>query len=251
VSRFLDYPLGIFALALLAQWVGAYAGDFFRERQRAGFADRGDLVTVLTAALTLLALIIGFSFSMAVSRYEQRKTYEEAEANAIGTEYVRADLLPTVTAAMVRDLLRKYTDQRILFYETSDQRRLRQIDAETTKLQSELWSAVVPPAEAQPSPVMALIVSGMNDVLNAQGYTQAAWWNRIPVGAWELLGLVAVFCNVLLGYSERRTSNLLLIVMPVIVSASFLLIADIDSPRHGHIRVLPQNLIALSQSIKG
>jgi hypothetical protein len=116
VSGFLDYPLGIFALALVAQWVAAYLGDAFRKRQRAGSVDRGDLTTVLAAALTLLALVIGFSFSMAVSRYDQRKNYEEAEANAIGTEYVRADFLPATNAATVRDLLRKYTDLRVLFY---------------------------------------------------------------------------------------------------------------------------------------
>jgi len=69
--------------------------------------------TVLTATLTLLALIIGFSFSMAVSRYDQRKNYE---ANAIGTEYVRADLLPADDGTKLRELLRKYVNQRILFY---------------------------------------------------------------------------------------------------------------------------------------
>jgi len=57
---------------------------------------------VLAASLTLLALIIGFSFSMAVSRYDQRKNYEEAEANAIGTEYLRANLLPADDATRVR-----------------------------------------------------------------------------------------------------------------------------------------------------
>ena len=56
--------------------------------------ERQDFATVLTPALTLLTLVLAFSFSMAVTRYDQRKNYEEAEANAIGTEYVRADLLP-------------------------------------------------------------------------------------------------------------------------------------------------------------
>jgi hypothetical protein len=117
---------------------------------------------------------------------------------------------------------------------------------ETNKLQAKLWAVIVPPAQTQPTPVMALVVSGMNDVLNSQSYTQAALWNRIPIEAWELLGLLAIFCNLLLGYSERQTSKVLLVVLPVIVY----LIADIDSPRRGHIRILPQNLIALSQSIR-
>src|SRR5208282_5684285 len=108
---------------------------------------------VLAASLTLLGLIIGFSFSMAVSRYDLRKNYEEAEANAIGTEYLRADLLPAADAANVRALLRSYLDQRILFYENRDAQQLRQINATTADLQAQLWSAVRSPAGSQPTPV--------------------------------------------------------------------------------------------------
>ena len=98
---------------------------------------------------------------------------------------------------------------------------------------------------------MALVVSGMNDVLNSQGYTQAAWWNRIPTSAWALLIVTAICCNVLIGYGARgdRARAMLLIAFPVVISISFLLIADIDSPRPGLIRVRPQNLLALSDSL--
>lgn len=164
---------------------------------------------------------------------------------------MRADLLPAESAASVRELLRRYLDQRITFYETNDQREINRVDADTGKLQAELWSAVLPAANAQPIYVTALSVSGMNDVLNSQGYTQAAWWNRIPVAAWVLMGLIAISCNLLIGYSERQEGVRLLFVLPIIASISFLLIADIDSPRGGIIRVLPQNLIALNHSIKG
>jgi hypothetical protein len=95
---------------------------------------------------------------------------------------------------------------------------------------------------------MALVVSGMNDVLNAQGYTQAAWWNRIPAAAWGLMLLIAISSNALQGYGEHRISPFTL-VLALIVSIAFFLIADIDSPRHGVIRVSPHNLITLAQSI--
>jgi uncharacterized membrane protein len=94
-----------------------------------------------------------------------------------------------------------------------------------------------------------LVVSGMNDVLNAQGYTQAAWWNRIPFTAWMLMGLIAVACNLLMGYGEHRTTAFL-IVLPLIVSTSMFLIADIDSPRTGIIRVEPHNLVSQCQAIR-
>ena len=115
--RIVDSPFIVFLVALFAQWGAAYIGDLFRKTVRpVEKVEREDFDTVLTATLTLLALIIGFSFSMAVSRYDQRKNYEEAEANAIGTEYERAELLPAEDAMKVRDLLSRYVDRRILFY---------------------------------------------------------------------------------------------------------------------------------------
>jgi hypothetical protein len=121
---------------------------------------------------------------MATSRYDQRKNYEAAEANAIGTGYVRTELLPPDDAATVRTLLRKYLGERALFYTVYDEQELQQINARTAQLQTELWCAIRAPAAAQPTPVMALVVSGRNDVLNSQGYIQAEYWNRIPTAAW-------------------------------------------------------------------
>ena len=251
MSSLLDFPFLVFAVFVVALWFSAHVGDFFRKKLRTlKEGEREYFSVLLTASLTLLALIIGFSFSMAISRYDQRKNYEEAEANAIGTEYVRADLLPPADAARVRELLGKYLDQRVSFYTTRDERQLRQIDASTAQLQAELWSAVQVVAAAQPTPVVALAVSGMNDVLNSEGYTQAAWWNRIPVAAWVLMAAIAGTCSLLLGYDARETDTLLFLILPLVVSISFFLIAEIDSPRAGVIRVHPQNLERLSQSLR-
>ena len=85
--------------------------------------------------------------------------------------------------------------------------------------------------------------------LNSQGDTQAAWRNRIPISAWALMILIAIACNLMLGYNEHR-ANLFLLILPFIVSISFFLIADIDSPRGGVIRVHGHDLTAQSQSMK-
>jgi hypothetical protein len=249
MNHIVDSPFLVFMFSLSALWLSAFLGAFFRKRLGALKEDeRGDFAVVQGAALTLLGLLIGFTFSMATTRYEQRKNYEEAEANAIGTEYVRAGLLPATEASRVRELLRNYLDQRVEFYIARDWQLLRQIDSATAQLQADLWSAVQARAVVQPTPVSALAASGMNDVLNSQGYTQAAWWNRIPFEAWVLLAAIGIGCNLLIGYSAHRTS-LLFIVLPLAVSVSFFLIADIDSPRGGVIRVQPLNLISLSQSL--
>jgi hypothetical protein len=251
--RLTDYPLAVLLAAFFVLWLSVRAGSGVL-RRRAGLEEdlREDFGVVLAAIITLLGLVIGFSFSMAISRYDQRKTLEEAEANAIGTEYVRADLLPAADAAKVRALLMRYLEQRISFYTTRSAKELESINAETARLQADLWSAVRTPALAQPTPLSALAVAGMNDVLNSQGYTQAAWWNRIPRAAWLLMALTAVCANVLLGFMAKRAEaeRTLLLVMPLMVAVALALIADIDSPRGGVIRVQPQNLIALAESLK-
>jgi hypothetical protein len=105
-------------------------------------------------------------------------------------------------------------------------------------------------AVKQQTPVIALAVSGMNDVINTQGYTQASWWNHIPLTAWSLMLGIGLFCNLLIGYGTRGQirRNAVLLILPAVIALSFALIADIDSPRGGLIRLSPINLISLSQS---
>jgi len=90
----------------------------------------------------------------------------------------------------------------------------------------------------------------MNDVLNSQGYTQAAWWNRIPTAAWALMGIIAICCCAMVGYNAHEKRSVLFGILPLVLSIALFLVADIDSPRHGTITVLPQNLIALSDTMK-
>lgn len=253
MPRVTDYPLAVFGLSFLlllfSVWTGAV---LLRRWWPPNESTRDDFGVIQAATLTLLGLIIAFTFSMAVSRYDQRKNLEEAEANAIGTEFLRADLLPAPDAAKVRALLADYFDQRVLYYTTRDEEALGKINARTALLQAALWSAVATPAAAAPSPTMAVAAIGMNDVLNAQGYTQAAWWNRIPRAAWILMLAIGICCHVLVGYGVKdpREERALLLVLPLVMSIAFMLIADIDSPRSGVIRVQPVNLLSIAESMR-
>jgi hypothetical protein len=252
MSRLTDSPLLVLVVSLVAFWLCAQLGVALRRKQESVGGQASETFTViLSASLTLLGLIVGFTFSMAVSRYDQRKSYEAEEANAIGTEYVRTGLLPASDAAITRTLLRNYLDQRILLYQARDEERRVQIRQRITQLEQQLWSAVQNAALAQPSALTALTAAGMNDVLNSQSYTQAAWWNRIPSAAWLLMWLIALLCNVMLGYAARGATvrSLLLIILPLLLAIAFFLIADIDSPRGGVIRVSAQNLLSLSEQM--
>ena len=247
----LKYPLLIFVISFavlsLASWIGTVRRS--RRRQEMDVREYG---VVENSTLTLLGLIIAFTFSMAIARFDQRKQCEATEANTIGTEYLRVSLLPPEDAAKARALLVDYLDQRMAYYVTRNEVELARIETETARLQAEMWTSVQSPSVSNPpNPVLALAVAGMNEVIDSQGYAQAAWWNRIPAEAWGLMGAIALLANILLGYTSKtfESERLLLMVMPFILSIAFFLIADIDSPRWGLIHVRPQNLESLAASL--
>ncbi|MDR3556870.1 MAG: hypothetical protein P4L55_19120 [Syntrophobacteraceae bacterium] len=250
--KLVNHPMVVFGASFLCLSLSVWLGRAVA-KSRYGLEEdtRKDFDTILAATLTLLGLIVGFSFSMALGRYDQRKNLEAEEANAIGTEYVRVQLLPAADAAKARSFLLVYLDKRILFYESRNRSELERITARTAQLQAGLWGAVRAPAVAQPQPVAALAVEGMNDVLNSEGYTLAAWQNRIPSAAWALMVAIALLSNLMIGYGSRagKGRSFFLLIFPLVVSVAFLLIADIDCPNGGLIQVVPQNLLGLSQSL--
>lgn len=248
----MNYPVLICIVTIVCLGATARLGVFVRKRRQTQEDDseHEQFGIVVSATLTLLGLLIGFSFSMAISRYDQRKDYEEEEANAIGTEYLRADLLSETARVKVKAQLVQYLDLRIKRYDARASDDITELVSKTGRLQNEMWNEVAGSVGGSPNVLMMTVVTGMNDVINRQGYTQAARWNRIPLPAWGLMGIIALFCSFLIGYSARKPNSLNLLIVPLVIAVSFLLIADIDSPHGGFIRVAPQNLIALADSLK-
>jgi hypothetical protein len=245
-----DRPLEIFLIASALQWAGAFAGVRLTRRWP-GLAtiERSDLDLARNAVLTLLAVIIGFSLSMAVSRYDLRKTYEEAEANAIGTEYSRVDLLPPAAVATTRELIRKYASLRVAFFSAQSDDELARLQVETTHLQDQMWEAASRAATDQPTPLVALAVSGMNEVIDSEGRSRGAWGNRLPIAVWGLLVIIAVGASLLFGVGRTRIPAVISTALPLAIAVGFFLIAEIDSPRGGVVRVLPENLVLTMDSI--
>jgi hypothetical protein len=206
----------------------------------------------VSSTLGLLSLVIGFTLSMAVGRYDLRKSYEAHEANAISTEYVRIDLLAGDREANLRALMSNYLNERIRFYVSRDENDLPQIARRTAELQTAMWDAVRAPANAQRNAVDALVVAGMNEVLDDQGYTQAAWRNRLPIETWVLMLAIALFANLFIGFSKPPAVSRFgaVTTMPLIISIAFMLIGDIDSPRGGFVNIEPHNLLEVAHELK-
>jgi hypothetical protein len=252
MMAFVSDPAVLFIVLLVLFIAGLVFGELVLRRLAPLPDDARDSFTVVqTAIFTLLALVIGFSLSMAVSRYDQRKNLEEEEANAIGTEYARSDLADASVKAQIKGALVRYTRLRLEDYQARKSLEVTRIARDTAAIQSELWELATEVAKDKPTPIGATIVTGMNDVLNSEDYSEAARINHIPSGVWFLLILIALFGCVAQGYGAKGKvrKDLIVIILPVTLALSLALIADIDSPRAGIIRVQPQNLTRLLQAL--
>ncbi|HAT39314.1 hypothetical protein [Polynucleobacter necessarius] len=141
----LNYPLAVFGISFLIVAFAVWFGHAVLRKNRTKDTEISeDLGVIQTATLTLLALIIGFTFSIAIDRHDQREVLEESEANAIGTEYLRADLLPPNAAAATKDLPIQYIDQQILFYARQSPAKIQEIRNKTDQIQMTLWNEILP-----------------------------------------------------------------------------------------------------------
>src|SRR5215469_5348993 len=151
MASIMNYPMLVGVVTFACLCASAGAGALLRKHWHAGKAAGDDeFPVVLAATLSLLGLLIGFSFSMATSRYEQRKDDEEEEANAIGTEYLRVEFLPGPVCQALKGQLREYTDLRIRKFEQHASEDATQLAAQTGRLQNEMWREVQTAAAAKP-----------------------------------------------------------------------------------------------------
>lgn len=234
-----------FAVMWLCIWIGGY-GLSWKLKSDSGTMQ--DFQSIQTATLTLLSLIIGFTFSMSIARYDLRKSLEEAEANALSTLYMRVEILPNQSRIEIQKNLEEYAQGRINYYTMSDYSEIKKANTATEEAQTNIWSLILPFIKQQATPTNALLMSGMNAVDDALGNTTAAWKNRIPMVAWMLLGIIAICSNLLIGFSSKNFKNdrIFFLFFPFVVATSFYLIAEIDSPRGGIIKIAPENLQKLS-----
>ncbi|MGB8804431.1 MAG: hypothetical protein WCC93_05865, partial [Chthoniobacterales bacterium] len=149
---------------------------------------KGQIGAIQGAVLGMLALLLGFTFSMAVARYENRRDLVLREANAIGTTYLRASFLPETNAKAMEDLLRHYVDARLSFYTAgSDAAKITLAQGETARLQRELWLHTVDAAKEAPSPITATFINALNETIDLDATRLNALRSRVPGAVWLLL----------------------------------------------------------------
>jgi hypothetical protein len=205
---------------------------------------------IVAAILGLPAFLIAFTFGMGASRFEARRGLVLDEANAIGTTYLRAALVPEPHRKEIRSLLRDYVDVRLQGVEPG---MAAQAVARSEELQAQLWTQAVSVAEKNPTPITGLFIQSLNDVfdLHAKRVTMALR-NRIPGTIWGALYFTVILAMVGVGYYEgllSRTRTLETLVLVAVFSGVLWLLADLDRPQEGLLKVSQQAMIDLRNSM--
>ena len=216
-------------------------------------ARRGQIGGIQGAMLGLLALLLGFTFAMAVGRYDARRGLVLSEANAIGTTYLRADLLPATHQLAVENLLRRYVDVRLDFYAAGeDKQKQAAAERNAVQLQRELWSQAVAAGKEAPTPLIPIFINALNETIDLDATRMNALRTRVPGAVWLLVLSVAVWGCCASGYGAGASgarNGFANFVLPLLIAVVITLIADLDRPRGGLIGISQQPLLDLKESI--
>jgi len=257
MSNLHSYPswqiaAALFLLLILAielgYWIGRRLGKPCEESNSA-------LNTVKGALLALVGLLLGFSYSMASTRFETRKAMLIQEADAIGTAYLRGDLFDEARQEPYRELLRRYTDARLAFFRmTTDAEAAPGALQPSEALQNEIWRLGMDQARANPlSPNNLLIVDSLNAMIDTGAERVAARQNEVPQPIILLLILSTFIAGLFIGHSfgiGRRRSWLATFGFAFVISLVVFVILDLDQPRRGSIRISQEVMVQLRSRMK-
>jgi cation transporter-like permease len=237
-----------FTLMLAATEAGFHLG----RKSEASTPDKtkSQISTVEAAILGVLGLLLGFTMSMAVSRFEARKQLVLDEANAIGTSCLRTALLPAPEGSEIASLLRQYIDVRVQYGTAgNDLARLDDLRTQTVRLQNEFWARAIAYGQKDPNPVRAgLLLQSLNQAIDLESARRMALQNHVPASVIFVNSAVGLLAAMLVGYAFGLNGRRQIFPMCVLALAITLVLAviiDLDRPRSGFIRVNQQPMIDL------
>jgi hypothetical protein len=242
----------VFAACLASAEVGYLLG---RRAAESGVAKKDHLGAVQAAAAVLLGLLLAFSVSMAVSRFESRKVAVVDEANAIGTAYLRASMLPEPHRAQAQRAFAEYVGVRLALarpdWYLNGANSLRE---DEVVLQRELWSLGVAVAEEDRRAVTTgLYVQALNEMIDSAGRRDAGLRNHVPESIVVIIAAVAVLTLGIMGYASGLSggrSMAAVVILSVMIAAVLFVILDFDRPYRGILKVNQRSMVEVQDSIE-
>ncbi len=243
----------LFLLILLANEIAYRVARRTAAKANQGLSTQTNAIQA--GILGLLALLLGFSFNMALQRFDARSAAAIEEANAIGTAWLRTALLPEQHAAEMASLLSDYVDIRLkgVKIDMASPEKREEITAQTLQLQSQLWrvmtdgeAADVPPARA------GLVIQALNQVIDSYGKRQAQLDKHVPEVVLFLLFVVFIVAGGILGVAAGLAGGrplLATVSMTTLIVLVIFIVIDLDRPRRGLIQVDQSSMLALRMQI--
>ncbi len=249
------FAVGLFFSMLLLQEVGRRIGIRGRAKDSAGTG--AGIGTMEGAVFALLGLLIAFTFSGASSRFDGRRQLVAQEANAIGTAYLRLDLLAPDARSALRLLFSQYLESRLAVYQKlPDMEAAQQEWARGVALQGAIWTQATTACRAQGDPPSCmLLLPALNEMIDITTTRKMSTLIHPPTIIFVLLFGLALGCSLVAGYSmagSARRSWIHMIVFAAMTAVTVFVILDIEYPRLGLIRVdaADQVLVELRESMK-
>jgi hypothetical protein len=240
---------GLFGITAAVVWVAIEAGYWLgRYRRRTSEGEKEAPVGAIVAAtLALLGFVLAFMFGMAASRFDTRRKIVVEEANAVGTTYLRAGLLPGGRGGKSRRLLREYVDARLETVQSGDTEKVLH---RSDELHRKLWKEAEAVGKKHPnSIVVGLFIQSLNETIDIHATrVLVSLQSQIPGILWGVLYLVTVLTMAGVGYFEGLANSrrsLAIAVLVLTFSAIITLVADLDRPREGLLRVSQNALVDL------
>jgi hypothetical protein len=253
MSAGIDYPW-TFCVIVVVLLIGATHAGLWLRRQTTADTDEHvheQIVAAAAAVGLLLSLLIAFTLSMAVDRFNTRRQLMVDEANSIGTTELRARLLPPAFSEPMRAILRQYVEIRLEYgLSAYDDAKLQRAVLRTKEMQDQLWRQSTALAREARDPITSIFLQSLNETIDLSEKRLAALENRVPVPVWAMLLVISILACGVVGLTVRRRYWLAMVISPVMIAVAMGFIADLDSPRTGLIRVSQSSMERLQQDLR-
>ena len=242
----------LFAAILLAYEVCFRIGRRFQ--RKTDNEVKAQTNTIQAGILGLLALLLGFTFNMALQRFDNRSYAVIQEANAIGTSLLRTKLLPEQYNSITYDLLQKYIDLRIEIssIDLTKESERKSINQKTDFIQTQIWDSAIKAAEIDPRPVTTgYFITSLNDVIDARGERNAVLQRHVPEVILFLLFIVFIIGGALMGYTSGlglKRAYISTVIFTFLIVLVVFIIIDLDRPKRGLIKIKQDSLIELKSN---
>ena len=243
--------LGLFVLFLVAVELGYWLGD--RRQRSTEYEDEGRSTQagiVLGAMLGLSSFMLGFTFSMAGGQFDSRRALLIDDINAIGTAFLRTATLPEPHRASHRRLFADYVERRATLFDDAPAAQLERSE----RIQSDLFTDAAARAREAPTPVLAIYVQALNEMIDVHGKrVYVEYFVRIPDMVFLTLAVLSVITLTLAGYLlglRQKRWGLPTALMIFAYATVFLIVVDLDRPTRGLFVVSGEPMLELRDEIR-